>query len=100
MGVGWEKYWQNIFVCSRRILDGFHLASVLRDSFFCAIRACLKIPRGTAARDFGRGPGGEVGASRLRAVTTGLTPPVAKIPAVWRFSPPRIIWFCYPITIS
>ena len=38
-----------------------------------SLRACLKIARGAAARDFGDGRGGEVRASPVRAVRTELT---------------------------
>ena len=38
-------------------------------------RACLKILKGAAARDFGRGQGGETGASPQRAVTVPGAPP-------------------------
>ncbi len=46
--------------------------------------ACLKIAWGPAARDFGRGQGGEAGASPQRAVTTEPTPATGKRPAARR----------------
>jgi hypothetical protein len=55
--------------------------------------ACLKNPRGAAAKNIGRGPGGEVGVGALpegvqRAVPTGPTPATTKRPAAQRvFSP-------------
>ena len=57
-------------------------------------RACLKIPRGTAARDIGRGPGGEVGVGAppegvQRAVPTGPAPAMTKRPAAQRVFPPQ-----------
>ena len=50
------------------------------------LRACLKIARGAAARDFGFGQGGEEGASPKRAVPTEPTPGKDKRPAAGRFS--------------
>src|SRR5579859_6628236 len=49
-----------------------------------SLRACLKIAWGAAARDFGCGQGGEVGASPQRAVTTEPTPATGKRPAARR----------------
>ena len=51
-----------------------------------ALRACLKITRGAAARDFGFGQGGEASASPQRAVPTEPTPDKGKRPAAGRFS--------------
>jgi len=48
------------------------------------MRACLKIARGAAARDFGGGQGSEGEASPWWAVTTELTRPTAKRPAAGR----------------
>ena len=48
------------------------------------LRACLKTTRDAAARDFGCGQGGEVGASPQRAVTTEPTPATGKRPAARR----------------
>jgi len=56
-----------------------------------ALRACLKIARGAAARDFGCGPGGEVGASPQRAVTTEPTLAQAKRPAARRVIAPQVV---------
>jgi len=49
-------------------------------------RACLKIARDAAARDFGFGQGGEAGASPKRAGPTEPTPDQDKRPAAGRFS--------------
>jgi len=49
-----------------------------------ALRACFEITRGAAARDFGCGQGGEVGASPQRAVTTEPTQATDKRPAARR----------------
>ena len=46
--------------------------------------ACLKIARGPAAKDFGRGQGGEAGASPQRAVTAEPTQATDKRPAARR----------------
>src|SRR5882672_8868399 len=43
-----------------------------------SVRACLKIEWGPAARDFGGGQGGEVGASPQRAVTAEPTQATGK----------------------
>ena len=48
------------------------------------VRACFKIAWGPAARDFGRGQGGEAGASPQRAVTAEPTPATGKRPAARR----------------
>ncbi len=48
--------------------------------------ACLKIESGAAARDFGRGQGGEAGASPKRAVRAEPTQATAKSPAAGGFS--------------
>ena len=55
-------------------------------------RACLKIPRGAAAKDFGCGQGGEGGASPQRAVMTEPTPPTAKRPAARRVFEQKAVW--------
>ena len=50
------------------------------------LRACLKIPRDAAVKDFGCGLGGEAGASPQWAVTAEPTPPTDKrltIPSVF-----------------
>ena len=48
------------------------------------LRACFKIEKGPAARDFGCGQGGEAGASPQRAVTVEPTPAAGKRPAARR----------------
>src|SRR5215212_4253151 len=53
------------------------------------LRACLKIGKGAAARDFGCGQGGEVRTSPKRAVRTEPTPATAKRPAARRVFAPR-----------
>src|SRR5215204_5290754 len=53
------------------------------------IRACLKIRKGAAARDFGCGQGGEVRASPQRAVRTEPTPARDKRPAARRVFVPQ-----------
>jgi hypothetical protein len=55
------------------------------------LRACLKIAGRSAAKDFGGGQGGEVGASPQRAVTTEPTPVAAKRPAARRVC--FAVWF-------
>jgi hypothetical protein len=60
-----------------------------------SVRACLKIPRGAAARSIGRGPGGEVRAGAppegaQRAMPTEPTPATTKRPAAQRVFPPLI----------
>jgi len=50
------------------------------------VRACLKIMKGAAARDFGRGQGGEAGTSPQRAVTAEPTLAADKRPAARRVS--------------
>src|SRR5579859_1003174 len=59
-----------------------------------ALRACLKIAQGAAARDFGCGQGGEVGASPNRAVTTEPTPTTGKRPAARRVFEGKAVWLC------
>ena len=68
-------------------------------------RACLKIARGAAARDFGCGQGGEVraglaiGASPQRAVSVEPTPPTGTRPAARRVFEPRAVWLrCSSVT--
>jgi len=60
-------------------------------SFVC-IRACPKIARGPAARDFGCGQGGEVRASPTRAVRTEPTQATDKRPAARRVFAPKAAW--------
>src|SRR5436190_8739903 len=59
------------------------------------IRACLKIGKGAAARDFGCGRGGEVRASPQRAVRTEPTKPAGKRPAARRVFAPQAGWLRY-----
>ena len=61
-----------------------------------AIRACLKTTRGAAAKDFGCGQGGEVGASPQRAVTTEPTRVTGKRPAARRVFSKRPSGFVAP----
>ena len=56
------------------------------------VRACLKIARGPAARDFGCGQGGEAGASPERAVTAEPTPAAGKRPAARRVFAEKAGW--------
>ena len=56
------------------------------------LRACLKITRGAAARDFGFGQGGEGGASPQRAVTTEPTPAKDKRPTARRVFAQKTVW--------
>jgi len=61
-----------------------------------SLRACLKTTRGAAAKDFGCGQGGEVGASPQRAVTTEPTPATDKRPAARRVFSKRPSGFVAP----
>jgi len=56
------------------------------------LRACPKIARGPAARDFGCGQGGEVRASPTRAVRTEPTQATDKRPAARRVFAPKAAW--------
>ena len=56
----------------------------------------MEITRGAAARDFGRGQGGEVGASPQQAVTTEPTPATGKRPAARRVFSKRPSGFVAP----
>ena len=58
------------------------------------LRARLKIARGPAARDFGGGQGGELGASPPWAVTTEPTPATGKRPAARRDFAPSAAGLC------
>jgi hypothetical protein len=60
------------------------------------VRACLKTTRDAVAKDFGRGQGGEVGASPQRAVTTELTRATGKRPAAPRVFSKRPSGFVAP----
>ena len=60
------------------------------------LRACLKTTRGAAAKDFGCGQAGEVGASPQRAVTTGPTRVTGKRPAARRVFSKRPSGFVAP----
>src|SRR6266540_7570408 len=63
------------------------------------LRACLKIPRGPAARDFGCSQGGEVGASPQRAVTVEPTLAAGKRPAARRVFVEKAGWLrCSSVT--
>jgi len=57
-----------------------------------ALRACLKIAWGPAARDFGCGQGGEPGASPQRAVTGEPTQATDKRPAARRVFAEKAVW--------
>jgi hypothetical protein len=64
-----------------------------------ALRACLKIARGVAARDFGWGQGGEAGASPQWAVTAAPTPAPATRPAARRVIAAKAVWLrCASVT--
>ena len=54
--------------------------------------ACLKIPRGSAARDFGRGQDGEFRASPKRAVRNEPTQATGKRPAARRVFGQKAVW--------
>ncbi len=56
------------------------------------LRACLKILKGAAARDFGCGQGGEAGASPQRAVTAEPTQATGKRPAARRVFAEKAVW--------
>ena len=56
------------------------------------LRACLKIEKGPAARDFGCGRGGEVRASPRRAVRAEPTKSTGKRPAARRVFAARLVW--------
>src|SRR5262249_39678959 len=63
------------------------------------LRACLKIPWGPAARDFGGGQGGEAGASPQRAVTVEPTQATAKRSAARRVFAQKARWLrCSSVT--
>src|SRR2546421_5351407 len=62
-------------------------------------RACLKIPWGPAAGDFGGGQGGEAGASPQRAVTAEPTRAAAKRSAARRVFAEKAAWLrCSSVT--
>ena len=56
------------------------------------VRACFKIAWGPAARDFGRGRGGEARASPQRAVRAEPTKAPAKRPAARRVLEQKAVW--------
>src|SRR6185503_13626686 len=56
------------------------------------LRACFKIARGPAARDFGCGQGAEAGASPQRAVTAEPTQAADKRPAAQRVFAEKAGW--------
>jgi hypothetical protein len=58
----------------------------------CPLRACLKITRGAAARDFGGGQGGELCASPKRAVRNEPTPANAKRTGARRVFARKAVW--------
>src|SRR5260370_847196 len=63
------------------------------------LRACFKIGRGPAARDFGRGQGGEFRASPQRAVRSEPTPATGKRPAARRVFGQKAAWLrCSSLT--
>src|SRR5439155_24472905 len=57
-----------------------------------ALRACLKIAKGAAARDSGFGQGGEGGASPKRAVPTEPTLAKDKRAAAQRVFAQKVVW--------
>src|SRR5260370_40619759 len=57
-----------------------------------SLRACFKISRRPAARDFGRGQGGESRASPQRAVRNEPTPATGKRPAARRVFGQKAAW--------
>src|SRR5437660_3925419 len=64
-----------------------------------AFRACFKIGRGPAARDFGRGQGGEFRASPQRAVRSEPTQATGKRPAARRVFGQKAAWLrCSSLT--
>src|SRR5206468_4303738 len=64
-----------------------------------SLRACFKIERGPAARDFGRSQGGEARASPQRAVRAEPTPAAAKRPAALRAFAEKAAWLrCSSVT--
>ena len=64
-----------------------------------AFRACFKIERGPAARDFGRSQGGEARASPQRAVRAEPTPAATKRPAALRVFAEKAAWLrCSSVT--
>jgi len=69
-----------------------NLAGNSLESEVWSLRACLKIARGAAARDFGFGQGGEEGASPQWAVTTEPTPAKDKRPAARRVFAQQAVW--------
>ena len=73
------------------ILNANYISKRL-EKHFPRLRACLKTTRGAAARDFGCGQGGEVGASPQRAVTTEPTPATDKRPAARRVFAQMTVW--------
>ena len=71
----------------------------LRELGHNVLRACFKIGRGPAARDFGRGRGGEAGASPQRAVTAEPTKAAAKRTAALRVFAEKALWLrCSSLT--
>jgi hypothetical protein len=71
----------------------------LEASPFEAFRACFKNGRGPAARDFGRGQGGETGASPLRAVRVEPPRDPGKRTAARRVFPEKALWLrCSSVT--
>src|SRR5713101_2884493 len=55
-------------------------------------RACFRISRRPAARDFGRGQGGEFRASPQRAIRNEPTPATGKRPAARRVFGQKAVW--------
>src|SRR5258708_11032602 len=80
-----------------------HLRSI---TLFCeanlgnpGLRACFKIGRGPAARDFGRGQGGEFRASPQRPVRNEPTQATGKRPAARRVFGQKAVWLrCSSVT--
>src|SRR6266571_2434360 len=63
------------------------------------LRACFKISRRPAARDFGRGQGGEFRASPQRAVRNEPTPATGERPAARRVFGQKAVWLrCSSVT--
>lgn len=91
--------------CPQRIHPPYLRSSALRRTGHpleperAPARACLKIARGAAAWDYGRGLGGKAGASPQRAVTAEPTRVTGKRPAARRVFAPSTVWFrCSSVT--
>jgi hypothetical protein len=90
---------------SIRSMSGFFLVSSYLGGFYQltrrarVLRACFKIRKGPAARDFGRGRGGEFRASPQRAVRSEPTTATGKRPAARRVFAQKAVWLrCSSVT--